>query len=444
MSSNSTVSQQLAEFIHATSFGDLPPAAIEQAKSRVLDSLATAIASRSLPVPSVALQFVQKNRGEATIFGHAQRVPAVDAALVNGTLINGTTHDDFLAKSHAGAVVIPAGIAIAEEEGNSGQEFLASVVLGYDLVARAYMGGPAMLPKFRASGVAGAVGAAATAGKLQKLSVSELVNALGLSTMFASGFGEGFHAGTMDVKLNVGWACRSGVSASKLARLGATSAPSAFEGKSGFFNAFAGTAEKAGEAVRALRDPFLIEKVTYKERPVCIFVQTPVHLAHRFAQETKLDPSKIKRVTIQVPDATHTNPGFQNVAPFSTPLQARVSARFCTAAALLGKPIDQYGFYANVTEPEVLALAEKIDLLDPVEDTEHVCLEILYDGETYRLAGVEMETLLPTTAKVVAKFKRLTMGFFGKRMDQVLDTILNLDRVTQIRELSNQLRSPEA
>jgi len=444
MGSNSTVSQQLAEFIHATTFGDLPPATIEQAKSRVLDSLATAIASRSLPVPTVALQFVQKNRGEATIFGHEQRVPTVDAALVNGTLVNGTTHDDFLAKSHAGAVVIPSGIAVAEEEGSSGREFLASVVLGYDLVARAYMGGPAMLPKFRASGVAGAVGAAATAGKLQKLTASELVNALGLSTMFASGFGEGFHAGTMDVKLNVGWACRSGVSASSLARLGATSAPSAFEGRSGFFNAFAGTAEKAGETLRDLGNPFLIEKVSYKERPVCIFVQTPVHLAHRFAQETKPDPSKIKRVTIRVPDATYTNPGFKNVAPFSTPLQARVSARFCTAAALLGKPIDQYAFYANTTDPEVLALAEKVDLLDPVEDTEHVCLEIIYDGETYRLAGVEMETLLPTTAKVVAKFKRLTMGFFGERMDQVLDTILNLDRVTQIRELTDQLRSQEA
>lgn len=444
MSTRSTVSQQLAEFVHTTTFDDLPPAIIEKAKSRVLDSLATAIASRSLPVPGVALEFVKKNRGEATIFGHAQRVPAVDAALVNGTLVNGTTHDDFLAKSHAGAVVIPAGIAVAEEEGSSGQEFLASVVLGYDLVARAYLGGPAILPKFRASGVAGAIGAAATAGKLQKLAASELANALGLSTMFASGFGEGFHAGTMDVKLNVGWACRSGVSASKLARLGATSAPCAFEGKSGFFNAFAGTAEKAGEAVRDLGNPFLIERVTYKERPVCIFVQTPVYLAHRFAQETKLDPSKIERVTIQVPDATYTNPGFHNVAPFSTPLQARVSARFCTAAALLGKPIDQYGFYANTTEPETLALAEKIDLLDSSRDTEHVYLEILCDGETYRLEGVEMETMLPTTAKVVAKFKRLTVGFFGKRMDQILDTILNLDRVTQIRELSDQLRDPEA
>src|SRR5208282_4901999 len=142
--SGPTISQQLAEFIHATSFADLPPAIVEKAKSRVLDSVATAIASHTLPVPCVALQFVQENHGEATIIGHSQQVPAVDAALVNATLVNGTTHDDFLYKSHPGAVVIPAGMAIAEEEGNSGQEFIASVVLGYDLVGRAYMGGPSM------------------------------------------------------------------------------------------------------------------------------------------------------------------------------------------------------------------------------------------------------------------------------------------------------------
>ncbi len=168
---NSTIAGQLASFIHATGFDDLPPQVVEQAKSRVLDALATALASRDLPVPATALEFVAANRGEATIYGHRLRVPAIDAALVNATLINGTTHDDFLDKSHPGAVTVPAATALAEERGRGGRELLTSIVLGYDLVARAYRGGPSMLPKFRATGVAGAIGAAATAGKLQGLSV---------------------------------------------------------------------------------------------------------------------------------------------------------------------------------------------------------------------------------------------------------------------------------
>jgi 2-methylcitrate dehydratase PrpD len=435
-----TVSGQLADFIYGTSFRNLPTEVVEQAKSRVLDSLGTAIAARGLPVPGVALKFVQANRGSATIFGYEQRVPAIDAALVNATLINGGTHDDFLYKSHPGAVTIPAAAAIAEEEGSSGREFLTSIVVGYELVARAYLGGPSMLPRFRATGVAGAVGAAAAAAKLLQLQPPEIMNALGCATMFASGFGEGFLSGTMDVKLNVGWACRSGVSAALLARHGATAAPRAFEGESGFFNAFAGTAEYAAAATRDLGKRFLISDVVYKERPVCIFVQTPVDLARQLAQENNLDPRKIDRVSIRAPEATYTNPGFKNVAPFATQLQARISARFCTAAALLGKPLESQALYQRTSDPDVLALAEKIELLEPSDDTERVYLEVAYDGITLRKTGMEMDTMRPSLEKAIAKFRRLTADLPGARSGQLIDTVLNLERVKHIRELTDQLQ----
>src|SRR5690606_2156142 len=103
--------------------------------------------------------------------------------------------------------------------GGSGRDLIAGIVVGYELVGRAYMGGPQMLPKFRASGVAGTVGAAAAAGKLLRLDEERLVNALGCAAVFASGFGAGFFAGTMDVKLNLGMACRNGVSSAILAKL---------------------------------------------------------------------------------------------------------------------------------------------------------------------------------------------------------------------------------
>src|SRR3546814_8265481 len=134
-----------------------------------------------------------------------------------------------------------------------------------------------MLPAFRATGVAGAIGAAAAAARLLGLSGSETAHALGCATMFASGFGEGFRSGTTEVKLNVGWASRSGVSAAQLAQAGATASPTVFEGESGYYQAFARTARQAGAALENLGQRFLIEDTVYKERPVCIFVQTPVH-----------------------------------------------------------------------------------------------------------------------------------------------------------------------
>ena len=69
-----------------------------------------------------------------TLVGHEQRFPAIDAAFVNATLVNGCTHDDFLQKSHPGAVTIPAAMAIGEKQGSDGRSFLTSVVVGYNLV----------------------------------------------------------------------------------------------------------------------------------------------------------------------------------------------------------------------------------------------------------------------------------------------------------------------
>ncbi|HEY4296783.1 MAG TPA: MmgE/PrpD family protein [Paraburkholderia sp.] len=433
------IAVQLGEFVSGTRVEAMPARVLELARSRLLDAIGTAIEAHSLPVPAVAQRFVGASQGPATIIGSAQQVSTIDAAFVNASLVNGCTHDDFLAKSHAGAVVVPAALAVAEEVDASGVDLLAGIVLGYDVVARAYVGGPGMLPRFRASGVPGAVGAAAAAARMFGLSAGQTANALGLSTMFASGFGEGFLSGTMDVKLNVAWASRSGVSAAQLARCGATAAPTAFEGKSGYFNAFANSAERAGEAVRGLGERFFIEDTVYKERPVCIFVQTPVELAHRLTTTHRFDAAKIERVRIRAPLETLTNPGYQNTAPFATQLQARISVRFCVAAALLGRPVDTYEYFDQLNDAQVLALAARIDLLPP-EDTRSVFVEVLHDGKSYSEEGFEMDHLLPTPEKVVAKFRHLTAHWPAGRSDALLDHVMNVEKLTSVRALTALLR----
>lgn len=436
-----TVAEQWAAFVHDTRFQDLPADIVARAKSRLLDALATAIAARDLPVPAVARRFVQHNQGPATVIGHAARLPAVDAAFVNATLVNGCTHDDFLAKSHPGAVAIPAALAVGEVHGAAGADLLTAIVLGYDIVARAYLGSPGMLPAFRGTGVAGAIGAAAAAGRMLAFEPPRMVNALGCAAMFASGFGEGFRAGTMDVKLNVGWASRTGVSAAELAAAGATASPLAFEGESGYFRAFGRTAEHAAEATRDLGTRFLIQDVVYKERPVCIFVQTPVHLALVLKARHDLDASRIERVTIRAPWLTLTNPGYTNVAPYQTPLKARISARFTVAAALLSRPVDEYAWYENTADADVLALSDRIELLDPAPDQDgRVDVEVVCAGRSHRASGLEMDSLTPTTEKIVAKFRRLTAHLPDGRGEAVLRMVLALEDVPRIGALTALLR----
>lgn len=433
MSPSPTVSGRLADFIHETSCGELPPRVVFHAKMRLLDCLGTALAARGLHVPEVALAFVKGNEGPASILGYADRVPVIDAAFVNATLINGRSQDDFLCKSHPGALTVPSALALAEAEGRSGAEVLAALVVGYEVVGRVYLGGPRMLPRFRASGVAGTVGAAATAAKLLRLDAIGIRHALGCAAVFAHGFGQGYLSGTNEVKLNVGMASRNGLSAAMLARHGATASALAFEGDAGFYRAFDGSLEDVGEATRDLGERYLIEDTVYKECPVCIFTQTPIALARGLAP--RIDPGAVEKVVITSPELTHTNPGFTNVAPYETHLQAVVSARFCTAAALLGRPVEEHDFYDELRDPEVLALAGKIELRPRPQDPERVEIEVVQRGGRLKAVGIENDTLRPTPEKVIAKFRRLTAHVEGLDHDSVIDAVQRLDELTRMGEL---------
>ena len=435
------LSRSFARFIAGATPDSLPPAIVGQAKGRILDALSTALAAQGLPVPTAAASVIGANTGASTVIGRRDGAPAADAAFVNATLINGRTQDDFLYKSHPGAVTVSSALALAEEQDASGAELIAAVVVGYELTSRAYLGGPTMLPKARATGVAGAIGAAGASARIMGLGVEETVNTLGLAAVFASGFGAGFLTGTMDVKLNVGMAARNGVTAAILARAGATASDRAFEGEAGYYNAHAGADADVEAATAGLGERFLIEDTVYKEYPVCIFVQTPVTLAKALVEREALRADQIATVRVTVADLTYTNPGFRNVAPFTTPLKARISARFCIAAALLRRPIGDFDFYDNVDDPEVLAMAERIELVVDPERADQVSIAIeTTSGRTVSMDGREGETLHPTEAKIVAKFRRIAGPVLGSGTEALLHEVLNLETLASVRSLTAQLR----
>src|SRR5829696_215781 len=89
-----SISRTFAHFIHGLALGDLPATTVAHAKLRLLDCLGTGLAARGLKVPAVALAFVGGNSGPATVLGRSERLPVIDAAFVNATLINGRSEDD--------------------------------------------------------------------------------------------------------------------------------------------------------------------------------------------------------------------------------------------------------------------------------------------------------------------------------------------------------------
>ena len=197
-----SITRELSRFIYGLSFKDLPNEVVDRAKNRILDALSIAIAGRDFPIPRMGLNLVRNNKGKATVFTHNLRLPAVDAALVNSLLANTLSQGDFAYGAHAGAVVVPATIAAAEEEGGTGAEVITAVVAGYDIMARIYLGAPSIAHTFRATSVYGPFGTATAAGKLLKLNEDGLTNALGLAANLSSGLLATFQSGTMETQFH--------------------------------------------------------------------------------------------------------------------------------------------------------------------------------------------------------------------------------------------------
>jgi 2-methylcitrate dehydratase PrpD len=229
-----TLSRELAEWVATLGWPAIPTAVQEQVPLRVLDSVglmlvgagtpavaaARALAQTSLPAPTAT----DAGAGSTLLgAGTVRAVPGM-AALVHGVAAHCRDFDDTFVDSviHAGSVVIPTALAMAEATGASAADFGAAIVAGYEVAARigAVAGRRFHARNLHATGVVGPLAAAATAGRLLGLSAERLSWAFGL----AASMGGGLMAFTIDGGwskwLHAGWAAHGGITAAQIANAG--------------------------------------------------------------------------------------------------------------------------------------------------------------------------------------------------------------------------------
>jgi 2-methylcitrate dehydratase PrpD len=440
-----SISRVLGEFLVNLSYVDLPPEVVDRTKCLILDALACGIAGCESAYRKIALKLVRNNSGQATVFTTGLTLRAVDAAFVNAILVNSIGQDDMLYVSHPGTVIIPAAFAVSEEEGSSGSEVITAIVAGYDVLGRIFLGGPAIVPRFRGVSVFGPFGSAAASGKLLKLNEDEMTSALGYAANFASGFAECWVAGTMEAKFHVGMASRNGVMAAELAKAGAKAAETSLEGKSGFYQAFAGTTAMADAATTDLGKRFLIMEAEVKSYPVCGLQQVPVELALTLMKQHDIKGKDVIRIIETMPESEYLYPGTNYAGPFTTRFQAIMSAQYCAAATFLGKPIASPSFYDRCyNDPGVGELARKVELVGVKGRSKTRIEVVLRDGRQYGIEDNGSEMLVPTIEKIKMKFENLTYDFLGKeKSGRIIDAVLTLEKLDNISKLTQILNSNE-
>src|SRR5436853_973242 len=138
---NNVHTRRMADFVAHLRFERMPEEVRERVKLLILDSLGCGIYGAKLQW----CRIIQDTFGSldatrtTSVWGTGQKLSSPNAALVNGTQVQGFELDDVhrVGVLHCGAVTLPAVIAIAENHADlSGRDFLAAVVAGYEIGPR--------------------------------------------------------------------------------------------------------------------------------------------------------------------------------------------------------------------------------------------------------------------------------------------------------------------
>src|SRR4051812_28236820 len=188
----------------------------ETAERLLIDIAGLCVAARNSDYVLAALHSWESS-GACTAIGHDRGLDSAGAAFVNGTAAHGEDFDDTFEGGpvHAGAVIVPAVLAIAEREKLAGRDALAGIAVGCELMCRASMVAPKRIHKagFHPTAVLGALGAAAGVATALRLAPGEFVNALGVVGSMASGIIEYLAEGTWTKRMHAGWAAQAGIRA---------------------------------------------------------------------------------------------------------------------------------------------------------------------------------------------------------------------------------------
>lgn len=332
---------ELAAYCAELRWSAIPSEARERTRELVLDLLGVAVRGSGTESSRAVQAFLRTQPGgSATVLGAAFSSGAPWAVLANAAAAHATEMDDVTRESslHPGVVVIPAALAVAEEQEAAPTAFLEAVVCGYEVTMRVGNAlGPASAYQrgFHPTGVAGSFGAAVAAGRLLRLDPDGLTRAIGIAGTMASGSLEYLAEGSWTKRLNPAWAAHAGIVAAELAATGFTAPATALDGRFGLLRAY--TDAPRPELLRAdLGRPLQVLKVTIKPYACCRYTHGLIDGVLELRRTHGIRPGDVERIRLGVLGAGAlliAEPSERKRAPANV-VDAQFSAPFGAAVAL--------------------------------------------------------------------------------------------------------------
>ena len=448
----------LASFAAGITYAEIPAPVVEHVKVCVLDTIGCALYGSTLPWSKILLttaDVLGTPGGVCTVWGTDQRLPAAEAALVNGTAVHSMELDDLHQHSilHPGSVVLPAALALLEHAGGaSGRRLIEAVVAGYEVGARAGMsvGAAHLVQGWHPTGTHGTLGAAGAAGRMLGLSPDQMVHAFGIAGSQASGLMASQYA-AMVKRLHAGRASQSGVYAAVLAQRGFTGITDLFESPyGGYCSTFSPTYD-LDKIVNGLGETWEVAKVGFKPYSTNGSCHTTIDALLELRRDHHLTLDDVEAIVVHASTATAKHVGWRYVPESVTTAQMNLSYIAAVTLADGAAFVEQFR-EDRIRDPRLVAAAQRVTVqADPDIDARgdagrhNVRLELrLTDGTVLHAArdyarGSARSPL--TLADVNDKFDRLARTVLDPaQVARVRDLVDRLDEIEDARQLADALR----
>jgi len=315
-----------------------------------------------------------KGSGNSISLGHSERFDLFSSAIIAGTAAHGEDFDDTFEGNpmHVGATMIPAMLSAAQKFNLDGDQILKGLAVGSELICRLALVAPTAMHKqsFHPTAVCGTFGVAAGLSSVLDLSEKQMVSALGVAGSFTSGIIEYLAEGSWTKRVHPGWSANSGMNATLIAKSGFYGPRTVFEGKHGFFEAFAlkEIERDYSHLTNELGKRWENQNLAFKPFACGTMAQPFVDCAIKIRKKIK-NLDEISSITAKVGEGTvHRlwEPLKEKRQP-STPYSAKFSVPYCVAVGFIRGDAGLKEFNEkSINDKEILSLASKVNYeIDP-------------------------------------------------------------------------------
>lgn len=452
------ITERISEYAVTYRYDEASEAAITSAKLFTLECIGHALSGGFQPVGALMVEMIRSlgSAGQALVYGTDLRTSIADAAYVNGAL----AHADELEACGTlpGTGLIPpitAGLAVGENRGSSGRDYLAALICGIEVQGRLGSAAIGACDRgFMGFSFVGPAGAGVVAGRLLGLGVDQMRACLGGALPLGGGSlrGDGYMAHVHEA----GIPARVGVWSALLAEHGFTANPRYLDGPFSWGEQYVGPAANRPYNADAILDRlgetcFLEDSdVSAKMYGASGVVHQAMEGVIRIMRENGLTPADIDSVQLVVP------PFAERIASFHNP-QTGEQSKFSLEQAVGGLLVDgipEYPYIAPFTDtgirdPRYIAARDRVSVrINEAMPNQRgfqaqVVTVVLTDGTSHTtevdrldVAGRSANPL--STDERIAAFRRTAASLKPEQVDRIVDIVMNLEN-HQVPEIADTL-----